>query len=245
MVFNQINQNVQNAATRCSPRTTRPPSPFPPYFLSYFLPDFQTIQYQYVSNGTNYQGLMGNKMEVILLPGAYLQSGTAPGNNQLEPITQFLRSSYPQHNFIKGHMWNQEIGGKGITKNLVPLTQLANSAHNAHSEQPLKDALLNFSNFYAGNPPDHPDFKKVYGFKYVVEIEGNGNGGFQAWGGVQEPIVPNSIHVQLFPLICDTMGNYSLDNSIINTAINSTTLPFIQRLSGGIWIDQAGTVTDA
>lgn len=180
-------------------------------------------------------------MEVTLLPGAFQEPGTAPGSNELEPITSFLRNHYPIHQFIKGHMWNQEIGGKGVTKNLVPLTSQANSAHKNNAETPLKEALRQFGTFYQLNNSNHPDYAKVYGFEYVVETEND------YWQIVTELIVPNSIHVQVFPgKYPDAQGNFSRDNSIINNAITNQGLrDNINRLVNGIWIDQNGVVTDA
>ena len=231
-MFTGINENVQNIGQRCSNRRTRPPlSAFPPYFGA----EFATRQYNFTdSRGNNNNGFMSDRVSVILLPGAFDQPGSAPGQDQLEPITSFLRTKYPQYNFIKGHMWNQEIGGQGVTNNLVSLTSAANSSHKNNAEQPLKNALRDFGNFYNNNKADHPDYDKVYGFKYVVEIEN------ALWSSVQEQIVPNSIHVQIFPLKCGISLHYSLDNLIIYSAINATTKGAIEQLSNGIWIEQNG-----
>jgi hypothetical protein len=238
--LNQINQQLQGtlASNRCR-RTTRPPSPRPPYFPAYLNEHFTVKPYAFTdSNGNNLQGLMGDRMEVTLLPGAYLSPGNTPGPNELEPITKFLQTNYQNHNFIKGHMWNEEIGGKGVTQNLVPLTSQANSAHKNNVETPLKEALRNFENFYLRNKPSHPDYEQVYGFRYVVEIED------AAWPTVTENIVPNSIHAQLFPIKYARNGNISPDNSIINNAIPSPGIrDRIDRLLQGIWIDQNGVVT--
>lgn len=235
MGLTQIYENVRKAQeSRCSNRRTRPPlNTFPPYFDE----SFSTSQYSFTDNsGNNNEGLMSDTVSVILLPGAFNEPGTAPGQDQLEPITSFLRTKYAQYSFIKGHMWNQEIGGQGVTENLVPLTSAANSSHKNNAEQPLKNALRDFGNFYNNNKSDHPDYDKVYGFRYLVEIE------TAVWPSVSEPIVPNSIHVQIFPVKCDISRNILLDNSIIYSAINATTRGYIERLSNGIWIDQNGVV---
>lgn len=236
MGLTQINQIVQKAQeSRCSKRRTRPPlNTFPPYFGE----TFSTRQYDFTdSSGNNSSGLISDKVSVILLPGAFDQPGSAPGQDQLEPITMFLRTKYSQYNFIKGHMWNQEIGGQGVTENLVPLTSAANSSHKNNAEQPLKNALRDFGNFYNNNKSDHPDYDKVYGFEYVVEIEN------APWQSVPEHIVPNSIHVQIFPMKCDISRNILWDNSIIYNATSSTNRNYMEGLSNGIWIDQNGVVT--
>ena len=232
----QTAQKVQRAqGSRCSKRRTRPPlGAFPLYFGE----TFSTKPYNFTDgSGNNYSGLMSDKVSVILLPRAFNQPGNAPGQDQLEPITSFLRTKYPQYSFIKGHMWNQEIGGQGVTQNLVPLTSAANSSHKNNAEQPLKNALRDFGNFYDNNKPDHLDYDKVYGFEYVVEIEDT------VWPNISEPIVPNSVHIQISPIKYDILGNISRDNSIIYNAISLNTIDYIKRLSNGIWIDQSGVVT--
>lgn len=232
-------QTIQNSQQqRCSTRPRRPRLDlFSPYL------NYSSTQQQYSftdSNGNNYRGWMGNRMEVTLLPGASKYPGTKPGKYELEPITEFLKNKYSNYNFIKGHMWNQEIGGQGVTQNLVPLTSQANSAHKNYAETPLKAALGNFISFYENNTNSNdPDFEKVYGFRYVVEIED------AYWPTVTERIVPNSIHVQLFPIKCDIQGNISNDNSIIDKAVYQVIRAAINRLVRGIWIDQNGVVTDA
>ncbi|MEG3931217.1 MULTISPECIES: hypothetical protein [unclassified Microcoleus] len=239
-MLSKIQKNIQKAQeNRCSNRRKRPPLyTFPPYFGA----TFSTRQYDFTdSSGNNSSGLMSDKVSVILLPGAFNQRGSVPGQDQLEPITIFLRMKYPEYNFIKGHMWNQEIGGQGVTDNLVPLTSAANRSHNYNVEEPLKNALRDFVNFYNTNKSDHPDYDKVYGFKYVVEIEN------APWPSVRELIVPNSIHVQLFPIKCNIFYEIiedSIEDSIIYNAISSNTKNHIERLSGGIWIDQAGNMID-
>ncbi|MEG3925182.1 MULTISPECIES: hypothetical protein [unclassified Microcoleus] len=236
MVFNQINQNVQNAQRNLCPRRTRPPLD---RFSSYFNEEFLTRSYEFTdSNGNTNTGLMSDKVSVILLPRAFKQLGTVPGQDQLEPITTFLQTKYSQHLFIKGHMWNHVLGGPGVTKNLIPLTHAANMKHNKFAEEPLKNALHDFDNFYNRNKSDHPDYDKVYGFKYVVEIEN------APWPSVTELIVPNSIHIQLFPIKCNIFYEIIEDNSIIYNALYSNTRNHIERLSNGIWIDQAGKVID-
>lgn len=234
--LNQIPLVIQNSQRQRCGRQRRPRlDSFPPYLNWHFT----TQQYNYTDNGKNKKGEMGNRMEVTLLPRAFDFPGSAPGANELEPITSFLRRNYPNYNFIKGHMWNQEIGGPGVTRNLVPLTSQANSAHKNNVETQLKDALRNFSTFYERNNSSHADYDKVYGFKYVVEIETDD------WSTVTERIVPNSIHVQIFPIKYDPQGNISNDNSIINNAVSQNIINAINRLTNGIWIDQNGVVTDA
>ncbi len=235
--LNQLPLVIQNSqGQRCSSRPRRPRwNSFPPY-LNW---DFTTQQYNYTDNNNNYQGSLSNRMEVTLLPGAFNQPGSAPGANELEPITSFLRRNYPNDQFIKGHMWNQEIGGPGVTQNLVPLTSQANSAHKNNVETALKNALRDFSTFYERNNSSHVHYDQIYGFRYVVEIEND------YWPTVTEQIVPNSIHVQIFPIKCDPQINISDENSIINNAVSQVSRNTINRLVNGIWIDQNGVVTDA
>ena len=247
----QALQSIQNLpADRCPPRPERRkrlPDPFPPFFPGYTDDEFLEQQsYSYEVNGTLYKGKMGDKMKVRLLPGAFMEIGSAPGVDELEPITSFLRekAEYKKYSFIKGHMWNQQLGGKGVTKNLVPLTTQANSAHKSQAEEPIKAALLQFGNFYMGNNSGHDDYDKVYALEYVVQIED------QYWPPVTELIVPNAIHIQVFPLkyyYDDKKKLISLpDESIVDTAITDLGVrDKINRMVSGIWIAQDGQVTDA
>lgn len=179
-------------------------------------------------------------MEVILLPRAFEEPGSAPGGDRLEPITRFLLTNYPQHNFIKGHMWNQEIGGKGETNNLVPLTSRANSAHKNNAESPLKDALRSFKSYYENNS----QISKVYGFQYRVEIQ---NPSEAVWPGVAQGIVPNAIYVKASPIEYDVRTNsYEDNNSIIQVVPTANNVRRkIEALNNGIWIDRDGQVTPA
>lgn len=258
--LNQQVQAIQNSqAQRCRPtRRGRPLlSQFPAFFYANkdLLTDpkdtapgaiYTTQTYNFIDtrNNTNQTGIMGDKMEVIIFPKAFQNPGSSPGKYELETISNFLRFRYPVIGFIKGHMWNQEIGGPGITQNLVPLSAAANSAHKTYAEAPLKQALTNFQTFYEitnRNNKNDPDWDKLFGFRYIVEVED------QWWNAVSENIVPNSIHVQVFPLELRLLPNntYQISpNPGITRAIppGTTTLPRIQALINGIWIDQTGTV---
>ena len=47
------------------------------------------------------------------------------------------------HDFIRGHLLNEKIGGKGVHKNLAPLTRSANKKHESDVESEVKDEILN------------------------------------------------------------------------------------------------------
>ncbi|OBQ34194.1 MAG: hypothetical protein AN485_16695 [Anabaena sp. MDT14b] len=229
-MLKNVNEVFQDSAKRCR-RETRPPLNRIPPYLDF---NFKTRPYTYSdSSGDTKSGDMSDTVSVILLPRAFDAPGTVPGKTQLQPITEFLQNKYPQYSFIKGHMWNQEIGGPGETQNLVPLTSKANSSHKSNAETPLKDALRYFDTYYEINPA----IKKAYGFKYVVEIED------AFWDGVEERIVPNSIHVQVFPIEYEPESrNYSDNNSIVNLIPDPYLKNKIDGLKNGIWIDQQGVV---
>lgn len=231
-----LNQ-IGNLGTRCSQRKTRPRMDRIPRYIE-LRNEWKTISYSFTdSNGVSQSGEMCDTMVVLLLPRAFEAPGSTPGDDELEPITKFLIAQYPQHYFIKGHMWNQEVGGKGETYNLVPLTSRANSAHKNSTETPLKEALRSFDSYYEFNR----QISKVYGFVYHVEIQD------QVWPGVTEGIVPNAIYVQASPIEYDaTSGNYTSNNSIIQIVPTGNNVRGkIQDLSNGIWIEQNGQVTPA
>ncbi|MCU0547572.1 MAG: hypothetical protein MUE44_36340 [Oscillatoriaceae cyanobacterium Prado104] len=211
----------------------------PPYFP--VRNEWKTIAYSFTDNsGRTLSGEMSDTVEVILLPRAFEEPGTAPGGTQLEPLTSFLLTNYPQHNFIKGHMWNQEVGGKGETNNLVPLTSRANSAHKNNAESPLKEALRSFESYYANNS----QISQVYGFQYRVEIQ---NPNQAVWLRVREGIIPNAIYVKASPIEYDVRTNlYDNNNSIIQVIPTANKVrEKIEALNNGIWIDQDGNVTPA
>ncbi|MEW6498375.1 MAG: hypothetical protein AB1589_38620, partial [Cyanobacteriota bacterium] len=213
--LNQIDDKLKaQLGIRCSDRKRRPRMrDFPPFIPVENL--WETQPYSYTdSNGMTQTGEMGSTMVVVLLPrAAEVKAGTPPGGDQLQPITDFLTTRYPQYNFIKGHMWNQEVGGKGETYNLVPLTSKANSAHKNYAETPLKEALISFDSYYANNP----QISKAYGFEYRVEIQDMNHG---VWPGVAEPIVPNAIYVQASPIEYNARTKkHDKKNSIIEEAV--------------------------
>lgn len=232
--LNQYGQAINSQqGTRCN---RRPPiSAFPIYLNWEVSPE---KKYDVPNDkGKMVKESMGDRMEVSVFPRAYTKKGTAPEPDALKYLMKFLKRTYPNVSFVKGHMWNEEIGGPGRKENLVPLTSRANNAHRSFVETPLKEALIKLGNFYSGNNnPNHPDYEKVYGFRYAVEIEG------AKWPTVTQGYVPNSIHVQIFPIKTDTKGNISNDNSIIGNAIPPTSVirPKIDRLIAGFWIDQNG-----
>lgn len=231
-----LNQ-IGNLGNRCSQRKTRPRMNTIPQYIE-VRKEWKTISYSFVDrSGTPQNGEMGDTMVVRLLPRAFQAPGSAPGGNQLEPITEFLTATYRLENFIKGHMWNQEIGGKGETYNLIPLTSKANSAHKNSTETPLKDALRSFDTYYES----HPKISKVYGFEYRVEIQD------QLWPRVTEGIVPNAIYVEALPIEYDPTTQISTyNNSIIQVVPTANDVRSkIEKLSKGIWIDQDGLVTPA
>ena len=46
-----------------------------------------------------------------------------------------------EENWIAGHLLNGDLGGDGVSENLVPLTSQANSIHKGWCEQKLKELL--------------------------------------------------------------------------------------------------------
>jgi hypothetical protein len=63
--------------------------------------------------------------------------GTAPGVwNQVNPVRRDGVSLY-----VRGHLLNEKLGGKGVVPNLTPITRSANGAHERNVESKLKKAL--------------------------------------------------------------------------------------------------------
>ncbi|QLE75020.1 hypothetical protein FGW37_28515 [Streptomyces rectiverticillatus] len=44
--------------------------------------------------------------------------------------------------WVKGHLWNDNLGGPGISRNMTPMTNTTNSRFNRAFEEPVKKMLL-------------------------------------------------------------------------------------------------------
>ena len=69
-------------------------------------------------------------------------SGSPPRPGALAAVMQSLREAWPEEHFIRGHLLNEHLGGKGDMDNLYPITSSANSEHSRDVEEPLKGAYL-------------------------------------------------------------------------------------------------------
>ncbi|WP_027187586.1 hypothetical protein [Desulfovibrio cuneatus] len=65
--------------------------------------------------------------------------GQAPQPNALKNIMKSLHRNFNGDNFIKGHLFNEHLGGQGNYQNLFPITAKANTSHEEKVEGCLKD----------------------------------------------------------------------------------------------------------
>lgn len=69
------------------------------------------------------------------------KKGTPPEQNALQNSMEVLKQQYPKE-YIKGHLLNEHLGGRGTEDNLFPITRSANSRHSHDFEEPVKGVYL-------------------------------------------------------------------------------------------------------
>ncbi|WP_190108507.1 hypothetical protein [Streptomyces cinnamoneus] len=70
--------------------------------------------------------------------------------------------------WVRGHLWNDHLGGPGTSCNLTPMTSATNSQFNRGFEEPLKKMLWACMRYAQDNPTaDH-----WYGVRFHVTAEG-------------------------------------------------------------------------
>jgi len=89
----------------------------------------------------------GSQVSIDILTSNH-QKGTpaedAPDNKDYTPLT-YRRTSSNQPYYVRGHLWNEDLGGPASWNNLVPLTQGANLLNSdsmfRNFEKPVKEAV--------------------------------------------------------------------------------------------------------
>ncbi|MFE5872212.1 hypothetical protein ACFQ6V_26680 [Streptomyces roseifaciens] len=86
----------------------------------------------------------GTSVAVVVGP-----SVVAPGNTYLGGPPQAGECSIVEElngrdggGWVKGHLWNDNLGGPGISRNMTPMTNTTNSRFNRAFEEPVKRMLL-------------------------------------------------------------------------------------------------------
>ena len=116
-------------------------------------------------------------MTVTLGPTAHLLTnrGSHPGPQECWPVNALNKQRYRRMTWIKGHLLNEELGGPGVTRNLTPLSPMANSAHKNLVETPIKNAIDECERRSRLNddPEDEDYDSHWYGVHYTATVVGD------------------------------------------------------------------------
>lgn len=87
--------------------------------------------------------IVGKKMEAWLDPNDPVQGESANINADQTPMMDALRAHYVINggDLVKGHLLNDNLGGKALNNNLFPITRAANKLHLQTTENYAKSAL--------------------------------------------------------------------------------------------------------
>lgn len=122
------------------------------------------------SNGGPLQRVGGTSVTVTLGPSinapANSYSGSAPGAAECTLVNEL--NARDGGGWVKGHLWNDNLGGKGVSKNLTPMTDSTNDNFNRQFEQPLKRMLWACTTHAQANP----SLSTWYGVTFTVSTYG-------------------------------------------------------------------------
>lgn len=86
---------------------------------------------------------VGHITNAILTAGQPVH-GTGVGNGELDGLMNAIKPGgrlNKRNLYIKGHLLNAQLGGLGISKNLIPITENANQLHEIFVEQGVKNLV--------------------------------------------------------------------------------------------------------
>lgn len=122
------------------------------------------------SNGGPLQRMGGTSVTVTLGPSvnapANSYGGSRPGATECTLVNEL--NARDGSGWIKGHLWNDNLGGEGVSENLTPMTDSTNQNFNRQFEEPLKRMLWKCTNHAEGNP-NSPVW---YGVTFTVSTYG-------------------------------------------------------------------------
>lgn len=92
--------------------------------------------------------LVGHSMKAWLEPGSLLQGESANINTDQDGMMEDIRAAYGivGGGVVKGHLLNDNLGGKALNNNLFPITRAANKQHLVTTENYAKQALWTHKN---------------------------------------------------------------------------------------------------
>ncbi len=100
---------------------------------------------QNLSWGKNdqYSTIVGKKMEAYLDPNDKLQGESANINKDQDEMMWWIKSHHgiKATDAVKGHLLNDNVGGKALNVNLFPITKAANAVHLRTAENHVKNKV--------------------------------------------------------------------------------------------------------
>ncbi|MEU1350897.1 DUF4157 domain-containing protein [Streptomyces sp. NPDC005775] len=121
-------------------------------------------------NGGPLQRVGGTSVTVTLGPSvnapANSYGGSRPGAAECTLVNEL--NARDSGGWVKGHLWNDNLGGHGVSENLTPMTDSTNDNFNRQFEEPLKRMLLMCTNHAQANPSS-PTW---YGVTFTVSTYG-------------------------------------------------------------------------
>lgn len=94
-------------------------------------------------NKQEYSTIVGKKMEAYLDPDDKLEGESANVNKDQDDMMQWIKSHHgiKATDAVKGHLLNDNVGGKALNVNLFPITKAANAIHLRTAENHVKNKL--------------------------------------------------------------------------------------------------------
>jgi hypothetical protein len=111
--------------------------------------------------GNNEKTMVGKTMEAFIDPDDKLHGESANLNTDQDPMMHWIKSHHgiKASGAVKGHLLNDNLGGKALNVNLFPITKAANALHLRTAENFVKNAVWNHNHgiYYrvdatSGNP---------------------------------------------------------------------------------------------
>jgi hypothetical protein len=103
------------------------------------------METQTLKDGALKGDVVGVHMTVDWLDAAHAKGGTKPSSGALKTVMDLLVTDPGEGSpdkYVKGHLLNENLGGKGEAKNLFPITGKANSQHLKSTEKIVKKWVL-------------------------------------------------------------------------------------------------------
>jgi len=108
---------------------------------------------------------VGNVMEVGLDPNNMRQGQSANLNSAQDDMMSAIRHQWgiSGGDLVKGHLWNDNLGGTALNNNLYPITKAANSDHLGYVENAAKHYIWNERQpiFYSVEVDANPDISEA------------------------------------------------------------------------------------